>query len=79
MTETIENAIKKLAEKITSDIKPLNHERMTMDKLIELIESTANLLRGMCLDPAIPKHAKEAMQARIVELDAAAEQLWPDA
>jgi hypothetical protein len=40
---------------------------------IELIESTANMLRGMCMDPAIPKHAKEAMRLRVAEMDKAAE------
>ena len=44
-----------------------------MDDLIELIESTANMLRGMCMDPAIPRHAKEAMREQIKRLDDAAE------
>ena len=39
----------------------------------ELIESTANLLRGICLDPSVPARAKSAMRSRIRELDAAPE------
>lgn len=38
-----------------------------------LMESTANMLRGMTLDPAIPAHAKDAMRDRIAELEAVVE------
>jgi len=41
--------------------------------LLEIMESTANMLRGMTLDPAIPLHANVAMSSRIVELEAAVE------
>ncbi len=41
--------------------------------LPDLIDQTANMLRGMTMDPAIPKHAKEAMWARIRTLESAAE------
>lgn len=34
-----------------------------------LLESTANMLRGMTMDPAIPEHAKEAMRRRIATID----------
>lgn len=37
---------------------------------LELLDRTALMLRGMTLDPAIPKHAKEAMRGRIEELEA---------
>ena len=40
-----------------------------MERAIIMIETTANMLRGMLMDPAIPRHAKEAMQARIIELE----------
>lgn len=40
-----------------------------MDALIEAIESTVNMLRGMTLDPAIPQHAKSAMWGKISELE----------
>lgn len=40
-----------------------------MDELIEMLESTANLMRGMCFDPSIPKHAKEALESRYKEID----------
>lgn len=42
-----------------------------MEELLELMEHTANMLRGMTMDPAIPAHAKEAMRERIAELEAA--------
>lgn len=37
----------------------------------ELVENTANMLRGMTLDPAIPEHAKTAMLYKVNELEAA--------
>lgn len=41
----------------------------TIEKLLQLLESTANMLRGMTLDPAIPKRAKDAMWWRISEIE----------
>lgn len=41
------------------------------EELLQLVEDTANMLRGMTMDPAIPKHAKEAMWSRITELEKA--------
>ena len=48
---------------------------MDKERVCQLIEDTANMLRGMTLDPAIPRHAKEAMQTRIQLLDEASEKL----
>ncbi len=51
-----------------------------MEELQQLIEDTANMLRGMTLDPAIPAHAKDVMRSKIVELDAVAVLIgdgWP--
>ncbi len=45
-----------------------------MDELLQMIENTANMLRGMTMDPAIPEHAKEAMRSRIVELERAVDE-----
>ena len=42
-----------------------------LDKLLEIMESTANTLRGMTLDPAIPKHAKDCFWPMIAKLEAA--------
>lgn len=42
-----------------------------MEELLQLLEKTASMLRGMTMDPAIPAHAKEAMRSRISELEAA--------
>jgi len=42
-----------------------------MEELLQLLEDTANMLRGMTMDPAIPAHAKEAMRSRISELEKA--------
>lgn len=44
-----------------------------MDDLIMLIESTANMLRGMCMDPRIPQEIKEVMRDRIARLEDAAD------
>ena len=48
------------------------------DHLLILIENTANMLRGMTLDPAIPAHAKEAMHAQIEELESAVQKAVDD-
>lgn len=45
----------------------------TDEELLGLIEGTANMLRGMTLDPAIPSHAKESIRSRITELESAVE------
>ena len=42
-------------------------------ELPELVEQTANMLRGMVMDPAIPFRAKEAIWARIRTLESAFE------
>lgn len=44
-----------------------------IEELVELIDSTSNMLRGMTMDPAIPKHAKDAMWSRIAQLEAVVE------
>lgn len=44
-----------------------------MNATIDLIESTSNMLRGMCMDPRIPADTKQALQSRIGRLDSAAE------
>lgn len=49
-------------------------EAQRTETLLQLIDSTACLLRGMTLDPAIPKHAKEVMWLRIAELEKAVEE-----
>jgi len=40
---------------------------------IELLESTANMLRGVCMDPRIPQDTKEALWSRVCKLDIATE------
>lgn len=42
-----------------------------LEAAIALLESTANLLRGMCMDPTIPVHAREALRQRAEQIDAA--------
>lgn len=44
-----------------------------MEELLQLMENTANMLRGMTMDPAVPAHAKDAMRSQIAELEAAVE------
>lgn len=43
------------------------------EELLQLLEATANMLRGMTMDPAIPAHAKGAMRSQIDQLEAAVE------
>ena len=43
-------------------------EEPTLDLLSE-IESIDNFLRGMCFDPALPKHIKEAVLERVARID----------
>lgn len=50
----------------------------TLDEgLLLLVEDTANMLRGMLLDPAIPEHAKAAMINRINDLEQAIQDRLP--
>jgi len=51
---------------------------MGIAELLQLMEDTANMLRGMTMDPAIPAHAKDAMRKRITELEAAVEKTCRD-
>jgi len=55
------------AKQMLSEVAPPDEE------VIELMEATANMLRGMTMDPSIPQHAKSAMLARINQLEAAVE------
>lgn len=41
--------------------------------MIELMEETANMLRGVCMDPRVPQDTKEALWSRVRKLDAATE------
>lgn len=51
---------------------------MNIDKIYQLIDDTACMLRGMTLDPAIPAHAKDAMRSKIQVLEEELEQLEPE-
>lgn len=44
---------------------------MPNEELLQLMEDTANMLRGMTMDPDIPAHAKDAMWSKIAALEAA--------
>lgn len=39
------------------------------EELIEMLESTANLMRGMQFDPSIPSHAKDALRNRYEKIE----------
>jgi hypothetical protein len=39
------------------------------EQALDLLETTALMLRGMTLDPAIPEHAKGAMRSRIQSIE----------
>jgi len=43
--------------------------RKSHEEILQAIEDTANLLRGMTMDPDIPTHAKQAMWPKIKELE----------
>lgn len=50
---------------------------MDFEEILSVLEATANMLRGMTLDPAIPTHAKEAMKVRIAILDRVTDAAFP--
>jgi uncharacterized protein (UPF0147 family) len=39
------------------------------EELLEAIEETANLMRGICFDPLVPKNIKEVLIDKIQTLD----------
>lgn len=43
------------------------------EQFIELVEQTANMLRGICMDPRIPQDTKEVLWSRVRQLDSATE------
>ena len=54
--------------------KKLEHKMdISTEELVSLIDETACMLRGICMDPAVPAHAKDAMQSRVEKLEAAVE------
>ena len=50
---------------------------MNTDEIYKLLDDTANMMRGMKMDPSIPTHAKEAMGVRIQTIEEALEKLEP--
>ena len=44
-------------------------DQQARDRILEIMEHTANTLRGMTLDPAIPKHARDCFWLLISELE----------
>ena len=50
---------------------------MNTDEIYQLLDDTANMMRGMKMDPAVPRHAKEAMGVRIQTIEEALEKLEP--
>lgn len=46
-----------------------------MEECIEELESVANFLRGVCLDPSIPLHAVDALRERFQRIDEVTERL----
>lgn len=47
--------------------------RADAERLMAVTEETANMLRGMCMDPRIQKDIKEALWSRVRKLDKATE------
>jgi hypothetical protein len=62
---------------IAASLSAKQKAKPVLNELLTLLESTANMLRGMTLDPAIPKHTKEAMQCRIASIEATVEKYLP--
>lgn len=60
---------------LCSSVKSPMLDDRTMDECIDSLASSANFMRGMCLDPAIPGYAKEAMADRIELIDKFTERL----
>lgn len=62
-----------LREKFTANAEQFDSLMVEMleenDRLIEVIEGAANMIRGMQMDPSIPIAAKEAMGVKVKELD----------
>ena len=50
---------------------------MNTDEIYQLLDDTANMMRGMTMDPAVPRHAKEGMGVRIQTIEEALEKLEP--
>lgn len=50
---------------------------MSIDEIYQLLDDTGNMLRGMKMDPTIPRHAKEVMGVRIQTIEEALEKLEP--
>lgn len=48
------------------------------DELLEAMQSTANLMRGMQFDPRIPSDTKQALIERAEELEALIEKYLED-
>ena len=48
---------------------------MNTTELYQVIDDTADMLRGMMLDPTIPTHAKAAIQCKITTLEYTLEQM----
>lgn len=46
------------------------------EDFLKMVEDTANMLRGMTMDPAIPAHAKDAMRSKIAELEEGVAEFW---
>jgi hypothetical protein len=60
---------------LTAVLATAEWRTMNTDEIYQLIDDTACMLRGMTLDPAIPAHAKGAMQTKIQVLEEALEKL----
>ena len=51
---------------------------MSPDEIYQLLNGIANMLRGMTLDPAIPTHAKTAMNKKIQTSEESVERIEPE-
>lgn len=49
-----------------------------VEALERALEGAANFMRGMWLDPALPKHAKEALKYAYEDIDAKLRDIDPE-
>ena len=49
-------------------------EESMVDELVAELEGAANFMRGMQLDPSLPKHVKDALGSKIADIDKVTEQ-----
>lgn len=71
--EHIRKEINAMIGRVEDDAVLIEALRADAERLMAVTEETANMLRGMCMDPRIQKDIKEALWSRVRKLDKATE------